>query len=193
MRLEWRPLFSISRGVRLLAGDYAGAEPELLESLRLFQQLDDDSGEASALQTLGVLASATGDFATATARFEQSLGLWRGLSNQQMIAADLANLGEARHLNGALDEAESLYREALALFESIGDPGGQGYVCSQLGLLALDRGNAAEARERLIESLRLRWHAGERGAAADTLEALAEATWKLGDTDLAATLVQVGE
>jgi tetratricopeptide (TPR) repeat protein len=106
-----------------------------------------------------------------------------------MIATDLANLGEARHLNGALDEAEALYREALALFESIGDPGGQGYVCSQLGLLVLDRGKFSEARERLVEALRLRWNAGERGAAADTLEALAEATWKLGDTDLAVTLL----
>ena len=107
-----------------------------------------------------------------------------------MIATDLANLGEAHHLNGALDEAESLYDEALALFETIGDPGGEGYVRSQLGLLALDRGNAVEARERLIEALRLRWNAGEQGGAADTLEALAEATWKLGDADLAATLLR---
>jgi tetratricopeptide (TPR) repeat protein len=177
-------------GIRLLAGDYTGAEPELLESLRLFQQLDDASGEASALQTLGVLASATGDFATAIGRFEKSLSLWRGLSNQQMIATDLANLGEAHHLNGALDDAESLYREALALLEAIGDLGGQGYVCSQLGLLALDRGNASDARERLIEGLRLRWNAGERGAAADTLEALAEAFRRLGDTDLSAKVLQ---
>jgi len=177
-------------GLRLLAGDYNGAEPELLESLRLFQQIKDESGAASALQTLGVLASATGDFATAAARFEKSLSLWRILSNQQMIATDLANLGEAQHLSGSLDDAEVLYRQALALFETIGDPGGEGYVRSQLGLLVLDQGNAEEASARLLEGLRLRWNAGERGAAADTLEALAEACWRLGDTDFATTLLR---
>jgi tetratricopeptide (TPR) repeat protein len=106
-----------------------------------------------------------------------------------MIAADLHNLGEACHLSGSLDEAEALYQEALGLFDALGDAGGRGFALCHLGLLTLDRGNALEARELLLESLKLRWSAGLRGLACDTLEALAEATWRLGDLDSAATIL----
>jgi tetratricopeptide (TPR) repeat protein len=163
----------------------------LRESLGLFRQLRDDSGEANALNYLGLLAMSTGNLDTAIEHFEQSLQRWRILGNQQTIATDLANLGEAHHLSGSLDEAEPLYREALALFESLSDPGGRGFVVNQLGLLALDCGDTVEAHKLLTESLRLRWTAGLRGAAADTLEALAEATWRQGDSSFAATLLQV--
>ena len=176
--------------IRQLGGDYARAEPELLEGLTLFRQVSDRSGEAHALNRLGFLATATGDLAEASERFSESLALWRAMGNQQMIAADLHNLGEARHLSGSLDEAEALYREALVLFDALGDAGGRGFALCHLGLLALDRGKPLEARELLLESLKLRWSAGLRGLASDTLEALAEATWRLGDLDFAATLIQ---
>ena len=106
---------------------------------------------------------------------------WHDWAFTQMIATDVANLGEAHHFSGSLDEAERLYREALTCFETLGDPRGQGFVLGQLGLLALDRGNPQEGCELLRASLKLRWRAGLRGPAADTLEALAEASWRLGD------------
>jgi tetratricopeptide (TPR) repeat protein len=174
-----------------LEGDYAGAEPDLLEGLNLFRHAGDRSGEAHALNRLGLLAMATGSLPKAIERFGESLDLWRAMGNQQMIAADLHNLGEAHHLSGSLDEAEGLYREALALFDALGDVGGRGFALCHLGLLALDRGNPLDARELLRESLQLRWSAGLRGLAADTLEALAEATWLLGDLDRAAMILQV--
>jgi predicted ATPase/class 3 adenylate cyclase len=176
--------------IRQLEGDYVGAEPALKESLGLFRQLGDDLGEAHALHYLGLLATAIGSLPEAIEWFGQSLRLWQAMSIRQMIATDFANLGEAHHLSGALDEAERLYREALALFEALGDPRGKGFVLGQVGLLALDRGNPEEARELLRESLRLRWHAGLRWSAPDALEALAEASWRLGAVDVAATLLQ---
>jgi len=176
--------------IRQLKGDYAGAEPELQEALSLFRQFGDQPGEAHALNRLGLLAMSTGNLPEAIERFGKSLGLWRELGDQQMIAADLHNLGEAHHLSGSLDEAERLYREALTIFDELEDVRGRGFALCHLGLLALDRGNLEDARELLRESLRLRWSAGLRASAADTLEALAEATWRLGDLDLAATILQ---
>src|SRR5215207_9939319 len=175
---------------RQLEGDYAGAEPELLEGLDLFRQAGDRAGEAHALNRLGLLAMATGSLPKAIERFGESLSLWRVLGNQQMIAADLHNLGEACHLSGSLDEAERLYREALDLFDALGDVGGRGFALCHLGLLALDRGKPLEAGELLLQSLKLRWSEGLRGLAADTLEAMAEATWQLGDLDRAAMILR---
>jgi predicted ATPase len=177
--------------IRLLEGDYSGAEPVLRESLELFQRSEDVAGEASVLQSLGFLSMSTGQLPEAQERFRESLRRWRALGNQQMTAIDLGNLAESLHLSGATDEAEPLYRESLAMFEVLGDPSGQGSALSQLGLLALDGDDPEEAQRLLIESLRLRWNAGERGAAADTLEALAEATWRRGDLDSAAYLIQI--
>ena len=132
----------------------------------------------------------TGNLSEAIDRFGESLQHWRALGNQQMIAADLANLGEAHHLNASLAEAESLYQDALARFDALGDPRGRGLVLNQLGLLALDCGDAVTARRFLSESLQLRWSAGLRDATADTLEALAEAMWRVDQLDQAATLLQ---
>ena len=178
--------------IRQLEGDYEGARSELDEALGVFRRIGDRSGEAYALNYLGLLAMSTGDLPTAITRFEQSLGHWRALGNQQMIAADSHNFGEAHHLSGSLDEAEALYREALLLFESLGDLRGRGFALCHLGLLALDRGDPARARELLLDSLRLRWKAGLRGSAADSLEALAEALWKLGEATLAAAALHAG-
>jgi len=175
--------------IRQLEGDYAGAEPELQEALSLFRQVGDQPGEAHALNRIGLLAMATGNVPGAIEWFEKSLALWRELGNQQMIAVDLHNLGEAHHLGGSLDQAEDLYREALTLFDEFGEVRGRAYALCQLGLLAIDRGHPEDARELLRESLQLRWSAGLRGSAVDTLEALAEATWQLGDLSLAANIL----
>jgi predicted ATPase len=172
-----------------LEGDYAGATPELEEGLSLFRRVHDRAGEAHALNRLGLLAMSTGEMAKAKARFGESLRHWRELGDQQMIASDTHNLGEAHHLSGSLDEAERHYREALVLFEALGDIRGRGFALCHLGLVALDRGQPAEARDLLLQALRLRWGAGLRASTADTLEALAEAAWQLGDLDLAATML----
>jgi predicted ATPase len=176
--------------VRQLEGDYAGAEPVLREGLALFGTVGDQYGEAHALNRLGLLAMSTGNLPAAIERFGESLRRWHMLGNQQMIAADLHNLGEAHHLSGSLDEAERHYREALERFEELGDLRGRGFALCHLGLLAIDRGKLAEARALLRKSLKLRWRAGLRASTADTLEALAEATWGLGDADLAIKMLQ---
>jgi hypothetical protein len=66
---------------------------------------------------------------------------------------------------------------------------GRAYALCQLGLLAIDRRHFENAREFLRESLQLRWSEGLRGSAVDTLEALAEATWQLGDLSLASNIL----
>jgi predicted ATPase/class 3 adenylate cyclase len=175
--------------IHQLAGDCDAAMPLLKESLDLFRQLGDDLGEAHALHYLGIFVMAKGDLLAAIEQFGKSLRLWEAMNIRQMIATDFANLGEAHHLNGSLEEAEPLYEDALARFEALGDPRGQGSLLTQLGLLALDRQHVAVARRLLRESLRLRLNTGQRGAAAETLEALAEATWCVGEREDAAKLL----
>ena len=176
--------------VRQLEGDYAGAEPVLREGLALFESVGDEYGEGHALNRLGLLAMSTGELAARSTVWSRVFPL-ATLGDQQMIANDLHNLGEAHHLSGSLDEAERHYREALARFEDLGifRPG---LALCHLGLLAIDRGNLTQARDLLRQSLRLRWGAGLRASTADTLEAPAETTWRLGDRNLATTMLQRG-
>ncbi len=176
-----------------LRGDQRNAEPLLRQSLELFTKSHDAAGEATAHQWLGVVALAGGSLDTAATHFEESLKQWRRLGNQQMTAADLGNLGETHYLAGALADAEALYRESLKIYDSLGDPMGRGFVVSQLGRLALDRKQTEAAVTLLLDGLRLRWGAGDRGGAADTLDALAEAVVQTGDLDWARTIVVAGE
>ena len=177
--------------VRLLAGEYEHARETLAESLAAFRSLRYDAGIANVLQSLGLIAMDTGETALAIAQFSESLQQWRALGDQRMTAIVLANLGEAHHLGGDLDAAEPLYREALALSEQLGYAVGRAFVLNQLGLLALDRDSPAQARGLLLESLALRWNIGERGAAADTLEALADALVLLDEAKSAAEVLRL--
>ena len=152
---------SRSRGSRLLEGDYAGAEPELQESLRLFQQRDDDSGEAHALQTLGVLAMATGDFA----RRSSGSGRVSALARSEQPADDRHRPRQSRR--SAPPQRRSR-RGRIPLPGSAGPvrvdrrPGRPG-LRVQPARAARARSRQCRGRpERLSRALRLRWSAGER-------------------------------
>jgi tetratricopeptide (TPR) repeat protein len=176
-----------------LEGAADAAAPLFEESLEHFRAMRYAAGEATALQWLGVVAMTASRLDEAKTFFDESLSHWKALGNLQMTATDLANLGEIYQLRGALDDAETCYQEALALYETINDPAGHGFISGLLGRLALQRGNPNVAADLVLEGLRLAWHAGDRGGAADMLDALAEAAVELDDLDWAARAFHASE
>jgi len=145
----------------LISGDYLTGQEMLEESLVLKRELSDRRGVAFTFSWLGQVAVAQGDYATAWALYEDSLTLRRKIGDKWGIAASLNNLGDAAVDQGDYATARALQEESLALCKEIDDKWIMSQTLLGLGLVELAEG-APEAREHILQSLRLRQELMER-------------------------------
>jgi tetratricopeptide (TPR) repeat protein len=154
-------------------GDYAAAESALEQSLRLYEELGDQSGIAASLNALAVSARDRGDYSAAQSNFERSLACWRMLSDRLATARCLHNLANVLKVRGDFPRARWALSEAAAIFHKLGDRTGAAWSINQQGDVARAQGNMAEARglyERALDSFR---EAGDPWGTARTLTDLA--------------------
>ncbi|MFN2135498.1 MAG: ATP-binding protein, partial [Candidatus Promineifilaceae bacterium] len=109
----------------------------------------DKQGTAVALRHLGRLNLTMGSYPEARENFTDEARLWRELSLPRLEGEALTWLGESILADGQIAEAESTLLQSLAAFEDLGDQGNALRVLLDLAQLALQRGRAREARERL--------------------------------------------
>jgi tetratricopeptide (TPR) repeat protein len=140
---------------------------ECLEgSLRLFRQLRDQKGIASAYHNLGLLAEARGADDEALMWYRKALALSEELDDRAGMATSYHQLGNIAYLRGAYEEALEWYRRSLALEEELGDRVGIARSYHQLGNIAYLRGAYEEALEWSCRSLTLAEELGNRSGIA---------------------------
>ena len=161
--------------------DYArwalGESPDLSDSRRaldIYTELRDLSGQASALNNLGVLA-------VAEERFEEAAGYYRRsrLVREQMgdssgrALAD-ANLAEVLIEQDDLDTADELLDEALAVWRAANDLGDVPFALQMKGAVAMRRGDLDAADELLAEAHEVAVEFGSEADVEEVQEARAE-------------------
>lgn len=91
--------------------------------------------------------------------FDAAIPLYRRMLDTVQVGrirgVALQNLAAIHATRGMLDEAERDFEAAVAAFQDAGDRSGMGYVLTNLGALALDRGDPSQAEETLHEAIRL--------------------------------------
>lgn len=91
--------------------------------------------------------------------FEVAIPLYRRMLDAVQVGrirgVALQNLAAIHATRGMLDEAERDFEGAVSAFQDAGDRSGMGYVLTNLGALALDRGDPSQAEETLHEAIRL--------------------------------------
>lgn len=147
-------------------GDYLGARGYYEASLEIKQEIGDRPGEGICLSNLGVVARDQGDYAAARGYYEAALTIYRKTGDRRGEGTVLHNLGSLARAEGDLDEAEHCFRQARDLREALGQQ--QHVVEDQVELagVALERGEASNARAALDPVLAyLAEHANLEGAA----------------------------
>jgi non-specific serine/threonine protein kinase len=137
-----------------------------LESLGLFRETQDHTGEARALGNLAWLALNRGDYVEAQTRLEQGLDIYRGLADPHGTAWMLLLSASAAADQGELERARDLAEDGLSLTRKLGARRWESFGLWILGRVSRIQGDLAQAR-LLLES-------GLEGAKAITnwLEAL---------------------
>lgn len=109
------------------------------------------AARAKALTAAGTLACRQGDYSSASEHHRQALELYRQIGDDEGTAFSLNNLAVQAHGQGQHDLAERLLGEAMALTH---DGRLRGFVLSNLGEVALARGDQLRATEMHERALR---------------------------------------
>ena len=97
-------------------GDYATARALGLDSLALYRQHADKTGEMAVFILLAEVALGEGDAATAGAMAEAGLAIARVVAEPDFIARALVLLAEVASRRGAVAAARARYAEGLAIY-----------------------------------------------------------------------------
>jgi len=133
--------------------DYSAAQHYMEESLALYQQVADETGQAYALQEAGWLAYDQHNQPLTEARFRQSLAVYRELGDKEGVANQLLALVHLLRSEPARRaEAQAYLTESLALLHELDQPETLIWARQQQGELALVTGDyaAAEAHFRAV-------------------------------------------
>ncbi|MBT6163631.1 MAG: tetratricopeptide repeat protein, partial [Crocinitomicaceae bacterium] len=128
-----------------LAGRNKDAQRHYQKSYDDFLRLNDEKGQAQALNDLGNVERTFGNLNESSELHNQSLEIRTKIDDKKGISSSLNNLGMITRIRGDLAEAERLYRESLAIERDIGNRQGEATSLNNLGVVAKTRGDLAEA------------------------------------------------
>ncbi|MGQ0848693.1 MAG: adenylate/guanylate cyclase domain-containing protein [Actinomycetota bacterium] len=129
------------------------------EALAVYQSLNDQSGIAKALWSLGSLFSGAGDLSEARRLLHESLALFRKLDEPFGIGWCLYSLASTEFLDGNVPATLAYLQEGLALFHEVGDLSAIVLFLDYLALVAWHRRCSDRALRLAGAASRL----GERG------------------------------
>jgi len=165
--------------------DHVRARTLLLDLVA--QSPADKALRAKALNIAARLVLREGDHETSRSLADASVALARDLRDPELTAYILDGAGAVYQAGGELDGAARMYDEAISLLEGSSNRRLASEVKNSLGLLAIDRGDHARARDILAECVAYNRLEGDQSLLARHLESLANAQLGAGDTDGAAS------
>jgi len=121
------------------------------ESLAIWQALGDRHGMAGALSVIAVYAREQDDHPSARAMLEQSVALYQEVGDPGGAAIALDRLGTEAHARGDGAAARTYYEQSLAQRQDVDDV--LAWTLHNLGRLAIEEGDAAQARPLLTRSI----------------------------------------
>lgn len=172
----------------LAQGDAERALVDLEEGFPVAQGTHDQQLLAGYLSTRAEACVQKGDLAAAIAHLEAGLVQSRAIRHKPFVRGGLVELARARRKlaakeggQGGLDAAAKELDEALRLAREMKSPLLEGSTLAEMGALALVRGDAARARDLLLEARTLVEPTGARHVLAEALLDLSRAEEALGD------------
>ena len=165
----------------LLQCDYAPAVRRLEAALRLYRELDDAEGVASALQVLGSVAREQGRYARSMELHRESLATAESAGDRWAVANAHNTLGFAAWLQGDFELATAECTTALTMSRELGYVEDVAWSLISLGATARYQGAPERAAALVAESLSLSERIGFREGLAWSLEQLGLLALDRGD------------
>lgn len=136
-------------------GEGKRAKHHLTSALGISQRVNNKHNEAISLSRLGVLDREEYKISKAITKYKLALDHQRKVGDKLEIATDLNRLGNAYRDRGEMVEAEKHFREALDIFTELNSTPNRVKVLANLGSLLLSLDKVEEAKNRLLDGVKL--------------------------------------
>jgi predicted ATPase/DNA-binding XRE family transcriptional regulator len=166
MGLSWLGLIDHAQG------DYAAAHRWFHQSLEIWRVVGDQRGLGFCLSYGSMTAQELGSYAEAQTLLQESLAVNSAIGHRLGAGSALNHLGRLAHVQGDYLEAHYLFRESVDLFREIGDRWSMARALTYLGNTLQTLGRHEEAREALLQALRLAVEARAMPVALDIMVGL---------------------
>jgi len=178
---------------RRVRGLLAEARPFLEQCVRLCRELGLTEQTAGALGNLASVLHGLGETNHARSLAEEALGMFRALGDRSSEGWALGHLADMARSSGDGQAARARYLEALDAFEAAKDDWGLARTFTDLGHLALDRGDLSDAARSLGRAVELVREVGHRQGTVRVCEAVARLTAVAGLPEETVTLASFAE
>jgi tetratricopeptide (TPR) repeat protein len=161
-------------------GHYAEAQAIHTSARRAARRAADHSGEATALNNLGIIERRQGSYQQAAGHFKQAFELFREIGDQTGQSRALGNLGIIDLLQGSYQQAADYHQRALELALQTGDQFGQAAALVNLSDAGWRQGRYQQAVGNLRQALNMFRETGDRPGETAALTTLGEIAWRQG-------------
>jgi predicted ATPase len=132
------------------------------ESIKLWQQLDDPSGLATALLHRGWAAHATREYETAKRVYNEAIERLSSVEDTWLRAQLLFYLGAVAGFTYNFEQMHEFYAQCRKLFEQVGDSSAVADALKDQGGMSILEGNCGEAIRYLLKSMKLCYELGHK-------------------------------
>jgi CHAT domain-containing protein len=155
-------------------GEGERAEPALLESGRISEELGDTDGMAVASTSMGNLRTMQARYEEARAYHARSLQLWTTIQDDRGIAVSLNNVGTTYRAVGDYITALEYLQRSLAALEKLGDQRRSATVLDNMGTIARRLGDYPQGLELAHRALAIREAFHDQGGISKSFDSLSE-------------------
>ncbi|NEP85933.1 MAG: tetratricopeptide repeat protein, partial [Okeania sp. SIO2C2] len=148
--------------------------------LPVMQEVGNRSGEAYALNNIGLVYHSTSQPQKALEYYEQALPVMQEVGNRSGEATTLNNIGELYRNIGQPQKALEYYQKALPVMQEVGNRSGEAYALNNIGLVYHSTSQPQKALEYYEQALPVMQEVGNRSGEATTLNNIGELYRNIG-------------
>ncbi len=167
--------------VASIRGHYAEASQIALESLKLYEELDDLSNQAYSYYALIGIKLAQGEYQLAKDYGERAVAIAKEIPDLWLQAYCLIELGNVARAMDDVETARQHYQASYEIKDKFDDPEGVASALNQLGQLALLRADYNEASKLYLRTQAIYREIQDKGGLATALHGLAQVALATGD------------
>ena len=131
--------------------------------------MGDRSGEAYALNNIGVVYVEIGQHQKALEKYNKALLISQKIDARSLEGTTLNNIGEYYHQIGEPQKALEYYEKALLISEEVGDRSGEATTLNNIGGVYVEIGQHQKALEKYNKAFPILQEVGDRSKEADIL------------------------
>ncbi len=128
-------------------GNHEQAMNYYLQSLRMYETLNDARGRIAALNEVGTLEKKNHDLKNSEKHLLEALTLSQSLNDSLLIAHSMNNMGHVYEMNGDLEKAMDFYRVSAIIKESLGSLHDASFNYDNIANVLSKQGKYREASE----------------------------------------------